>query len=128
LRETAASFGHQRIYASHNSIMFARKACYCFVRPKRKQLEVIFFLGRTLKAAQVRKTVATSRVKIAHVVHVTHRDEVEPPLTDWLSEAYEASETLSARRPAPPAAKQKATKTPKKKATQTPKKKTRRRR
>src|SRR6266436_2562616 len=115
LRETAASFGDQRIYASHNSIMFARKACYFFVRPKRKQLEVIFFLGRTLKAAQVRKTVAASRVKVAHIVHVTHRDEVEPPLTDWLSEAYEASETLSARRPTPPAAKKKATKTPKKK-------------
>ena len=110
LRETAASFGDQRIYASHNSIMFARKACYFFVRPKRKQLEVIFFLGRTLKAAQVRKTVAASRVKIAHVVHVTHRDEVEPPLTDWLNEAYEASETLSARRPRRPAAKKDAVK------------------
>src|SRR6266536_1321485 len=87
LREAAASFGDQRIYASHNSIMFARKACYFFVRSKKKQLEVIFFLGRTLKAPQVRKTVAASRIKIAHVVHVTHRDEVEPPLTDWLSEA-----------------------------------------
>ena len=118
LRETAASFGDQRIYASHNSIMFARKACYFFVRPKRKQLEVIFFLRRTLKAAQVRKTVAASRVKIAHVVHVTHRDEVEPPLTDWLSEAYDASETLSARRPRPPAARKDAVKTATKKTRQ----------
>jgi hypothetical protein len=95
--------------------MFARKACYFFVRPKRRQLEVIFFLGRTLKAAQVRKTLAASRVKIAHIVHVTHRDEVEPPLTDWLSEAYEASETLSARRPGPSAAKKNVAKTAKKK-------------
>ena len=118
LRETATSFGDQRIYASHNSIMFARKACYFFVRPKRRQLEVIFFLGRTLKAAQVRKTVAASRVKIAHIVHVTHRDEVEPPLTDWLSEAYDASETLSARRPRPPAAKKDAVKTVTKKTRQ----------
>ena len=107
LRETAASFGDQRIYASHNSIMFARKACYFFVRPKRKQLEVIFFLGRTLKARQVRKTVPASRVKVAHIVHVTHRDEVEAPLTDWLAEAYETSETLSKRRPPARAAKKK---------------------
>ena len=47
LRETATSFGEQRIYASHNSIMFSRKACYFFVRPKTKVLEVWFFLGRT---------------------------------------------------------------------------------
>lgn len=40
LRETAASFGDQRIYASHKSIMFSRKSCYFFVRPKRSFLEV----------------------------------------------------------------------------------------
>src|SRR6476661_2962885 len=43
LRETASSFGEQRIYASHHSIMFARKTCYFFVRPKPARLEVCFF-------------------------------------------------------------------------------------
>src|SRR5688572_11795401 len=38
LRETAVSLGDQRIYASHHSIMFARKSCYFFVRPKKKFL------------------------------------------------------------------------------------------
>lgn len=94
LRDTAADFGEQRIYASHSSIMFSRKACYFFVRPKMKRLEVVIFLGRTLKAPQVRKATATSRTKVAHLVHVTHRDEVEPPLTDWLKEAYEVSPEL----------------------------------
>ena len=37
LRETAADFGEQRIYASHHCIMFARKTAYFFVRPKRKR-------------------------------------------------------------------------------------------
>ena len=55
LRETAAAFGEQRIYASHNSIMFSRKSCYFFVRPKRSFLEVCVFLGRPLKAPQVRR-------------------------------------------------------------------------
>src|SRR5688572_16851206 len=96
LRETAADFGEQRIYASHSSIVFSRKACYFFVRPKRSFLEVVFFLGRTLKSARVRKTVPSSRIKVAHIVRVAHRDEVEPPLTDWLQEAYEVSEKLSA--------------------------------
>ena len=27
--------GEQRVYASHNSIMFSRKSCYFFVRPKK---------------------------------------------------------------------------------------------
>ena len=45
LRETAVAFGEQRIYASHHSIMFSRKACYFFVRPKTKFLEVCIMLG-----------------------------------------------------------------------------------
>ena len=99
LRETAVDFGEQRIYASHSSIMFSRKACYFFVRPKRSFLEVVFFLGRTLKSPKVRQTMEASRAKIAHIVRVVHRDEVEAPLTDWLHEAYDVSETLSARAP-----------------------------
>ena len=33
----------------------------------------------------------------AHLVHVTHRDQVEAPLTDWLKEAFVASDRLSAK-------------------------------
>ena len=36
LRETAADFGEQRIYASGHAIMFSRKTCYFFVRPKKQ--------------------------------------------------------------------------------------------
>ena len=97
LRETANEFGEQRIYASHNSIMFSRKACYFFVRPKKKVLEIWFFLGRTLKAPMVRKTLQSSKRKVAHLVHVTHRDQVEAPLTDWLKEAFDESELLSSK-------------------------------
>jgi hypothetical protein len=88
LRETAVGFGEQRIYASHNSIMFSRKACYFFVRPHRKHLELCIFLGRAVKAPQVRKVVQPSKSKFGNLVRVQHRDEVERPLTDWLLEAY----------------------------------------
>ena len=88
VRETAADLGEQRIYASHNSIMFARKACYFFVRPKRTKLELCIFVGRTIKSTLVRKSVATSRTKVAHLVDIVHRDQVEAPLTDWMAEAY----------------------------------------
>jgi hypothetical protein len=97
LRETAAEFGDQRIYASGRCIMFSRKACYFFVRPRRTALEVCFFLGRTIRHPKVRRTDATSRTKIAHIVRVVHRDEVEPPITAWLAEAYETSDALSGR-------------------------------
>jgi hypothetical protein len=89
LRDTAAAFGDQRIYASHNSIMFSRKACYCFVRPKKNFLEVCVFLGRTVSAPQVRRAASTSKSKTVHTIRITHRDEVEAPITDWLQEAYE---------------------------------------
>jgi hypothetical protein len=92
LRDTAAEFGDQRIYASHNSIMFSRKSCYFFVRPKRSFLEVCVFLGRALKVPQVRRADRTSKSKVAHVIQIRHRDEVEAPITDWLREAYEFAE------------------------------------
>jgi hypothetical protein len=91
LREAAASLGDQRIYASHKSIMFSRKSCYAFVRPKKQFLELSVFMPREVKAAQVRRATRSSRTKILHIVHIRHRDQVEAPLTDWLQEAYELS-------------------------------------
>ena len=95
LREAAVSLGDQRIYASHKSVMFSRKSCYFFVRPKRNFLEVCVFLGRTLKAPQVLRIDRASKHKIVHVIQIRHRDEVEAPITDWLREAYELSDALA---------------------------------
>ena len=106
LRETAVSLGDQRIYASHNSIMFSRKSCYFFVRPKKNFLEVCVFLGRGLRAPQVRRADRTSKTKVAHIIQIRHRDEVEAPITDWLEEAYEyAAPATPPSAKAPPAAK-----------------------
>jgi Mg-chelatase subunit ChlI len=101
LRDAATDLGEQRIYASHHSIMFARKAAYFFVRPKRNHLEVVIFLGRAVKAPQIKKVVESSKIKRAHVLHLRHRDEVESPITDWLREAYLLQEQpKQANRPA----------------------------
>jgi hypothetical protein len=97
LRETAVSFGDQRIYASHNSIMFSRGSCYFFVRPKKNFLEVCVFLGRSVKAPHVRRVVRASKSKLAHIIQIRHRDEVEAPITDWLQEAYELPDRLAAK-------------------------------
>jgi hypothetical protein len=97
LRETAASFGDQRIYASHKSIMFSRRSCYFFVRPKRSFLEVCVFLARAVHAPQVRRIEPSSKTKLVHFVRIRHRDEVEAPITDWLREAYELAGMQPAR-------------------------------
>jgi hypothetical protein len=97
VRETAADLGEQRIYASHNSIMFARKSCYAFVRPKRSFLELCIFLGRTLRSPRIKRSMASSRTKVAHLIQVRHRDEVEAPLTDWLREAYHLQDASAAK-------------------------------
>ena len=105
LRETAVEFGDQRIYASHKSIMFSRKSCYFFVRPKKE-------LPRGLRVPRPRAEGAAgparrsrSKSKFAHILRIPHRDEVEAPITDWLREAYELSEVLAQSRPKPPARK-----------------------
>ena len=97
LRETAAALGDQRIYASHKSIMFSRRSCYFFVRPKKSFLELCVFLGRPVKAPQVRRVDRASKSKLVHFIHIRHRDEVEAPVTDWLQEAYELSAMPASR-------------------------------
>ena len=101
LRETAAELGDQRIYASHNSIMFSRKSCYFFVRPKKTFLEVCVFLGRAVKGPQIRRVDRSSKSKLVHVLRITHRDEVEAPVTDWLREAYDFSGLIAAKTASP---------------------------
>lgn len=97
LRETAAEFGEQRIYASHKSIMFSRKSCYFFVRPKRAYLELCIFLGREVEAPQIRRVMPSSKAKFAHMIAIRHRDEVEAPITTWLKEAYDFYPKLAER-------------------------------
>jgi hypothetical protein len=50
-----------------------------------------------LHAPQVRRVSRASKSKIAHIVQIRHRDEVEAPFTDWLAEAYAWSEAKPAR-------------------------------
>ena len=101
VRETAAAFGDQRIYASGTAIMFSRDSCYFFVRPRRSFLEVCVFLGRAVRAPQVRRVERKSASKLVNIVQIRHRDEVEPPFTDWLQEAYELPDKLAARKAKP---------------------------
>ena len=116
LREAAVALGDQRIYASHHSIMFSHRSCHFFVRPKRNFLELCVFLGRELKAPQVRRVIRGSKSKIVHIIHIRHRDEVEPPITDWLQEAYELSDLPASRMPTT-RAKSKPTRRPRKNKT-----------
>src|ERR671913_2611753 len=104
LRETAVTFGDQRIYASHNSIMFSRKSCYFFVRPKKSYLEVCVFLARAVRSPRIRRVAPSSKTKFFHIIQVKHRDEVEAPMTEWLQEAYD----LAGATPAKSAPKRKA--------------------
>jgi hypothetical protein len=71
------------------------------VRPKRKWLEVVVFLGRRVHAPQVKKADQSSKTKVYHVIHITHRDEVETPITDFLREAYELEDVVAVKPPAP---------------------------
>jgi uncharacterized protein DUF5655 len=99
IRQTAVEFGEQRIYASGTAIMFSRKSCYFFVRPRRSSLQVCVFLGRRLRAPQVRRVEPRTASKFVNIIHITHRDEVEPPVTDWLREAFDLQDAPVVRKP-----------------------------
>lgn len=102
LRAFAATLGEQRVYASHNSIMFSRRTCHFFVRPKAKRLELCVFLLRTERSPLVKRAQPVSATKVSHMIHVTHPDDIEPPITDWMAEAYEASAEPPPRAPKAP--------------------------
>jgi hypothetical protein len=95
LRRFATSLGPQRVYASAKAIMFARRICYFFVRPKARGLVLCFFLDRPLQDAAIRRLQTYGKSKHAHLLTVSHRDQVEEPLTDWLREAWELPHALS---------------------------------
>jgi len=88
LRKFSVSLGPQRIYASPKAIMFSKKICFFFVRPKKAYLEIWIFLPRkieSLKSVQSAKKIP----KFCNMMKVLHADQIEAPLTEWIREAYE---------------------------------------
>lgn len=88
LRSFATSLGEQRVYTSEKAIMFSRRICYLFVRPKKSYLEVVFFLPDVLKHPQIKRGNRVSKTKAANTFQLIHSDQVEEPLTDWIKEAF----------------------------------------
>ena len=88
IRDFGETLGEQRIYASHNSIMFSKKVCYFFVRPRKTFLEVWIFLPRKIDGLKNMRSSKT-KVKFCNLFKLVHADQVEEPLTDWIREAYE---------------------------------------
>lgn len=85
------ALGTQEVRTSHRSIMFARKTCYAFVRPKKAFIELNFFLPKALDSEFLKKVEPVSKTKWVHILHLTHSDQLEWPLTDWIREAFENS-------------------------------------
>lgn len=88
LRAFAAELGPQRIYASALTIMFAKKVCFFFVRPKKKFIEVWIFLPRKIEGLKAVEG-STKKPKYCNLFKLEHADQIEEPLTDWLREAFE---------------------------------------
>lgn len=91
LRSFLLSLGEQGSHTSHKSIMFNRKTCYAFVRPKKSFIELNFFLPKSVDSPLVKKSSAVSKTKYVNIVPIIHADQVEEPITDWLREAYSFS-------------------------------------
>jgi|ERR1700684_798728 Domain of unknown function (DUF5655) len=88
LRAFAADLGPQRIYASALSIMFARKVCYFFVRPRKTFLEVWIFLPRKIEGLRSMHG-PTKKERHCNLFKLVHADQIEEPLADWIREAFD---------------------------------------
>jgi hypothetical protein len=94
LRAFAADLGTQHIYASAQSIMFSKKVCYFFVRPRKTFLEVWIFLPHKIEGLPSMQG-PTKKVKYCNLFKVVHADQIEEPLTDWIREAFDFAPALS---------------------------------
>ncbi|HEX4925825.1 MAG TPA: DUF5655 domain-containing protein [Bdellovibrionales bacterium] len=92
LRAEASRFGEQRIYNNARAVMFSRRVCYMFVRPKKSYLELCFFLPRKELSGSIHRVAPVSKTKLAHTVKLVHSDQVEAPLTRWLKEAFDSAQ------------------------------------
>ena len=88
LRAFGAGLGTQRIYGSAQSIMFSKKVCYFFVRPRKTFLEVWIFLPRKIEELRSMHG-PTKKIKYCNLFKVVHADQIEEPLTDWIREAFD---------------------------------------
>lgn len=94
LRAFAAGLGPQRIYASALSIMFARKVCYFYVRPRKTFLEIWIFLPHEIEGLRSMHG-PTKKARYCNLFKLVHADQVEEPLTDWIREAFNFAPGLS---------------------------------
>ena len=94
IREFGETLGDQRIYASGKAIMFSKKVCYFFVRPKKSFLEVVIFLADKTKRPQFASVKPVSKTKFGHTFKLVHSDQVEGELTRALSEAFKLTADL----------------------------------
>ncbi len=92
LREFGESLGPQRIYASGRAIMFSKKHCYFFVRPKKTYLEVVIFAKTKMNPEIFKSVEASSKTKFAHTFKLVHPDQVEDGLTDVITQSYQDAE------------------------------------
>jgi len=89
LREFGASLGEQKIYASGRAIMFSKKVCYFFVRPKKTYLEVVVFLQKKTSPDIFKSVKPVSKTKLAHTFRLVHSDQVEGALTEAIHQAFD---------------------------------------
>ncbi len=88
IRSFSLNLGDQRVYASGKAIMFSKKTCFFFVRPKKSFLEVVIFLRTKTKFKEFKSVQAVSKTKFAHTFKLFHSDQVEGELTKAIEQSY----------------------------------------
>lgn len=88
IREFGESLGPQKIYASGRAIMFSKKVCCFFVRPKKTFLETVIFLSNKKLIDGFHSVKPSTKTKYAHTFKLVHADQVEGALADAITQAY----------------------------------------
>jgi hypothetical protein len=88
LKGFSLQLGEQKVYASGKAVMFSKKTCFFFVRPRKTFLEVVVFLPTSKTRAGFKSARAVSKSKYAHTFKLVHADQVEGALTKSVADSY----------------------------------------
>lgn len=89
LRGFANSLGEHKFHTSAKAMMFTRRLCFMFARPKKAWIEVTFFLPDEIRHPQIHSAERTSKTRAANIVRLVHSDQVIEPFTDWVRAAFD---------------------------------------
>jgi hypothetical protein len=74
-----------------NAILIAASSTFLAIKPKKDHVAIEFLLDHEVTEFPIYKTVRVSKNKVAHFIKLDSTEDIDKPVTGWLTEAYRSN-------------------------------------